>query len=614
MVFSEKCSIARVVWALLMGGVMKHQFPWILCSLSFGLLVHCGEAAVTPLSDGGADVSAQGIGPNGGTLRALGGAELVIPPGALTSTTQVTLTPDSDDTPLPDGALRIGPHYRVGPVGVRFARPARLTLPLDAEDRDRLGSDAAGVKVWVRSGAGWSLTEPAATAATTVSIDVSGDVLGAAGVRQVMFQASCGLPGLPSCITPMMLPPVTVAEAPSTTCTGSFCAQIFVDPTEFATLTNVGARPASPQLIAVRDGNVFFVASGLGQSGSGPVFRRSLNGGAIARSTMVPSEFSTLSLISSRNFAIDRDGNAWRGPFRNSFGGRPSAIANFPADARVSVTTTFPNDDIQRHPFDVVRAADGSIRAYRRLVRQIVTAGAPTRFEDLRTEWWTLNPDLSVSGPVTTVGAVSGAIVSVDRMNPDSFWLLGRATPGFGGGSVALLRGDARLVHTNSAGANLGVFDVPIMNDGIAGTGAAGSELCTDPLGCFITHEFSLTARNNELLAPTRPATTGVSIQRFDGAASPVTRTTINLPMPLPRPVIDVVHDSQGGAWLFTRGGNQSQVWHFNRTSNTLSPIALGDATPLGIASDGDDGILVIIARPTFGAGGLMRVRRLIGM
>jgi len=73
------------------------------------------------------------IGPEGGTLSGvagsvLAGVSLVVPKGALAS--PITFAIDAAAAPSgPGGSKLVSPYVRVGPEGVAFAVPARLTLP-----------------------------------------------------------------------------------------------------------------------------------------------------------------------------------------------------------------------------------------------------------------------------------------------------------------------------------------------------------------------------------------------------------------------------------------------------------------------------------------------------
>ncbi len=105
------------------------------------------------------------IGPAGGTLAgadgtALRGVRLVVPAGALT--TDVHLAIDLQGTPLPPpGLSTISPYVAVGPDGVVFAVPARLTLPWISN------ASSPQLAMGARIGLGWS-----------AMLDPIGDVVG----------------------------------------------------------------------------------------------------------------------------------------------------------------------------------------------------------------------------------------------------------------------------------------------------------------------------------------------------------------------------------------------------------------------------------------------------
>lgn len=112
------------------------------------------------------------IGPSGGRLAGLPGTSLAnvaldVPAGALAADTLLAL--DLDATPAPPaGVHTTSPYVRVGPDGLAFAAPARLSLPCSTPVA---GSALAGL---ARVGAGWSallspIYEPA-TRLLTVSM------------------------------------------------------------------------------------------------------------------------------------------------------------------------------------------------------------------------------------------------------------------------------------------------------------------------------------------------------------------------------------------------------------------------------------------------------------
>jgi uncharacterized delta-60 repeat protein len=73
-----------------------------------------------------------GIGPAGGTVSS-GGAQVVVPAGALTQATPIAIEQtDVGAPPLPSGVLRFGPMFAFTPHGTTFAAPATVTLPYDS--------------------------------------------------------------------------------------------------------------------------------------------------------------------------------------------------------------------------------------------------------------------------------------------------------------------------------------------------------------------------------------------------------------------------------------------------------------------------------------------------
>ncbi|MFO0562007.1 MAG: hypothetical protein U0269_28600 [Polyangiales bacterium] len=539
------------------------------------------------------DASASGIGPAGGIVRDPAGLTAVsVPAGALSTTVALTLEPTVDETPLPSGAIRVGYQFKLGPTGTTFAQPVRWTLPYDPVDVATLGNSQSDVKVWVRTAAGWTLTEPVEVTGASVTIEVRKATIAAAGVRFRPLGRACGGAGQPACTMPMTV-------SPEATCTGAFCLQVIAEP------AGTAPRILHSGHITVQDGKVYWFA--------GVVKRANLTGGTV--STSSPSSGLTFGgLDIGRSIAIDRDGNAWAGLFRYSFAaGATTETANVPPGfGRNSVVDI--NPDGRADAPELVRAQDGSIHAYRRLVRQ-VGEGSSLTVSDVRMERWTFNPDRSVSGPVTISQAVGpNLVIRQDPMTPGAVWLLGRFKPSAALGLTTTNEAadGARLLHVDSAGTVLASLTAPVEPNSLSQSSTNNTTGLCDAT-CSVLHNFSLSVRATELIAPTRPAITNVTtVQRMDGASASLTRTQVNLPMAID-PIIEVVHDSTGGLWLFTRSPSQQQVWHFDRAMNRLSPIGLGDRAPFGITSDGGDGVLVMVngaegGNPT----GIVRIRRLM--
>src|SRR5262249_9082605 len=67
----------------------------------------------------------------GGTVSS-GGAQVVIPPGALAQDTAIGVTQTSDGAPaLPDGVTPSGDVFAFTPHGTAFAKPVTMTVPFD---------------------------------------------------------------------------------------------------------------------------------------------------------------------------------------------------------------------------------------------------------------------------------------------------------------------------------------------------------------------------------------------------------------------------------------------------------------------------------------------------
>ncbi len=82
--------------------------------------------------DNGGPVSPQGIGPGGGTVSHASGAQVVVPPNALTQSTDIAVAPSSAGAPaMPSGFTPFGTVYAFTPHGTNFAAPATVTVPFD---------------------------------------------------------------------------------------------------------------------------------------------------------------------------------------------------------------------------------------------------------------------------------------------------------------------------------------------------------------------------------------------------------------------------------------------------------------------------------------------------
>jgi hypothetical protein len=114
----------------------------------------------------GADI----VGP---TASALEGVHLVIPAGAVTADTQITIRPADASTTLPSTAVGCGPAFTIEPSGLKLAMPATLTLPFDettVTNQDRFDDE---VKVWVLTAGKWgqALQTDSSEGQVTISLD-----------------------------------------------------------------------------------------------------------------------------------------------------------------------------------------------------------------------------------------------------------------------------------------------------------------------------------------------------------------------------------------------------------------------------------------------------------
>jgi hypothetical protein len=154
---------------------------------------------------------------------------LEIPAGALSGKTTISITPTTDETPLPNLAERVGSQFRIEPEGLALAKPANLTLPVSSSLVTRFGAAGDELKVWVRKDAGWKLTAPIGTPTmNSVAIAVDQLTVAAAGVNLKLNVSPCSTA---SCI----------AAVESTTCpsTSPACVQ---------TLAHPSPAPATPEI------------------------------------------------------------------------------------------------------------------------------------------------------------------------------------------------------------------------------------------------------------------------------------------------------------------------------------------------------------------------------
>jgi hypothetical protein len=96
------------------------------------------------------------IPPTGGTVTTGDGASVVIPDGAISGNTSITMGGEPDSVSIPDFEL-VGPAYRLGPEGQQFATPVTVTVPFDGS---QLPSDATSADIVIMTapvgGAEWT--------------------------------------------------------------------------------------------------------------------------------------------------------------------------------------------------------------------------------------------------------------------------------------------------------------------------------------------------------------------------------------------------------------------------------------------------------------------------
>ena len=123
--------------------------------------------------DGGPTPPASAIvGAAGGTVTHADGAAVVVPAGALSQDTRITLEPTQTGAPpLPGGSVAAGPMFAFTPHGTAFAAPVTVTLPFDAAS-----VPAGRVPTLLKTSAGQAdwVTVPATVSGTRVSAQVTG--------------------------------------------------------------------------------------------------------------------------------------------------------------------------------------------------------------------------------------------------------------------------------------------------------------------------------------------------------------------------------------------------------------------------------------------------------
>src|SRR4051812_8227416 len=90
----------------------------VLCLLVLG----CSSSAQINIT--------KSVGAEGGTVSGSDGTSVVIPMGALSMSSNITISPV--DAAAPSGTVLVGPAYDFGPDGTTFTQPVTITLPFDS--------------------------------------------------------------------------------------------------------------------------------------------------------------------------------------------------------------------------------------------------------------------------------------------------------------------------------------------------------------------------------------------------------------------------------------------------------------------------------------------------
>jgi hypothetical protein len=132
----------------------------------------------------GSQTVMQTVGASGGTVTA-GGVVLTIPPGALSSDTQISVTTSSASVPA--GYVAVSPMFSFSPAGATFAVPVTVQITLTGS--------ATGASLFMSNSSGGYDAFPAkSSTATTLSADVThlGDCFAGEDTHDASVQADTG--------------------------------------------------------------------------------------------------------------------------------------------------------------------------------------------------------------------------------------------------------------------------------------------------------------------------------------------------------------------------------------------------------------------------------------
>lgn len=153
---------------------MKTERLFIRSARAAALLVVAALSACGGSDDGGnAPPASATIGAAGGTLAGPGGAQIVVPAGALTQPTSIAIAQDGAGAPaLPPGSTVLGAMFALTPHGTAFAAPATLSVPFDPSLAPA-GNTPAMLKTNAAQN-GWVVVGAATVAGSTMQAQISG--------------------------------------------------------------------------------------------------------------------------------------------------------------------------------------------------------------------------------------------------------------------------------------------------------------------------------------------------------------------------------------------------------------------------------------------------------
>lgn len=164
-----------------------------------------GSGAPAPLQSISATIGTEGGELVGEPNTQLEGVRLVVPPGALSEPTLLSIQGTIDSTPLPPTAEGIGPQFAILPDGIEFAAPVLLTVPFDPVLRGGWDTPDEECRVWYREADGWARADAVEATPQGVTVELPHTTVAGAGtfanIRPVgcVFNCATATPG-PTCL------------------------------------------------------------------------------------------------------------------------------------------------------------------------------------------------------------------------------------------------------------------------------------------------------------------------------------------------------------------------------------------------------------------------------